>query len=131
MSPPNTSTRHSSPMHTPRIGTFPAKYLIASREIPESVRGCPGPGDTTRYLILRCESADTDRASFRMTFKLIFGAIRQKDWYRFQVKESKLSIRRTSIGDSSPGGKVTLDESLDSGMLLSGVRQPDLLIVFH
>ena len=39
ISPPYTSTRHSKPMHTPNTGTFPAKYRIASRDMPESVLG--------------------------------------------------------------------------------------------
>jgi len=116
ISPPNTSTRHSNPMQTPRIGTFPVKCLIASREIPESVCGCPGPGEITRYLILSKDSADADIASLRTTFKLRLGAIRQSDWYRFQVKESKLSMSKMSIGNSRPGGKITLDNGLDSGI---------------
>ena len=49
--------------------------------------------------------------------------MRQIDWYRFQVKESKLSMRRTSIGDSRPGGKVTLDE-LDMIEIFEMLRCP-------
>jgi len=37
--PPKRSTRHSNPIQTPRTGTLPAKYLMASLEIPESVCG--------------------------------------------------------------------------------------------
>lgn len=43
-SPPSTSTRHSSPMQTPRIGILPIPQVITSRLIPLSVFGCPGPG---------------------------------------------------------------------------------------
>lgn len=32
------------PMQTPNMGILPAKWRIASRLMPESVRGCPGPG---------------------------------------------------------------------------------------
>ena len=49
--------------------------------------------------------------------------MRQIDWYRFQVKESKLSMRRISIGDSRPGGKVTLDE-LDMIEIFEMLRCP-------
>ncbi len=34
------------PRHTPSIGSLPAKYLMASREMPASV-GVHGPGETT------------------------------------------------------------------------------------
>lgn len=46
-SPPIASTRHSSPMQTPRMGTLPIPHAITSLEIPESVVGCPGPGEMT------------------------------------------------------------------------------------
>ena len=39
ISPPYTSTMHSNPIHTPRIGILPEKYLIASLDTPESFLG--------------------------------------------------------------------------------------------
>ncbi len=65
--PPYRSTKHSKPMHTPRIGTFPWKYSIAGFEIPESVFGCPGPGEMIRYLIFSFGNKEGEMASFRMT----------------------------------------------------------------
>lgn len=40
------ASRHYThwPMQTPNMGILPAKWRIASRLMPESVCGCPGPG---------------------------------------------------------------------------------------
>jgi hypothetical protein len=38
---------HSRPIHTPSTGTLPIAQVMMSLQIPESVRGCPGPGEMT------------------------------------------------------------------------------------
>ena len=38
---------HSRPIQTPRTGTLPIAQVMISLQIPESVRGCPGPGEIT------------------------------------------------------------------------------------
>jgi hypothetical protein len=38
---------HSRPIHTPSTGTLPIAQVMISLQIPESVRGCPGPGEMT------------------------------------------------------------------------------------
>ena len=90
-------------MQTPRTGTRPVKCRIASRETPESVIGCPGPGEMMRARICRRGRASGLIASLRIT--VTSAPRRVRCWYRFQVKESKLSIMRTSRGRARCSGR--------------------------
>ena len=152
ISPPKTSTITSRPMHTPRIGTFPVKNRTASREIPESCWGWPGPGDMIRRFISRWGSKDASIASLRMTVTSV--PSRLSDWYRFQVNESKLSIIKQSIGPRRDSGSAMLGaivnavfflcfNSIDymseqcpsypcqyqAKFLISAVQRPDILAI--
>jgi len=72
----------------PMTETLLVKQLVASREIPESVVGWPGPGDIMKGLICSCENTSGEMGPLRMT--VTPASKREICWYKLQV-ESKLS----------------------------------------
>ena len=58
----------NSPMQTPRTGILPAKCLMASRLMPESVVGWPGPGLMTSWVGFFAMSSSRVILSFLKTW---------------------------------------------------------------
>ncbi len=108
-------------MHTPNTGTLPLKNSIASLEIPESVLGCPGPGEMISELSLSSGNCSGEMASFRIT--VTSAPRRHSCWYRFQVNESKLSMRSTSSCLHRAGGSVDDDMPAEQGGIHSSHRR--------